>query len=45
MTIKSGTKAVASGAENKVLEAKWGKTLIAAGFTALPDVIFQYQKA
>lgn len=30
---------------NKVLEAKWGKTLIAAGFTAIPDVIFQSQKA
>ncbi len=28
-----------------VLEAKWGKTAIAAGFTALPDVIFQNQKA
>jgi len=37
-------KIKASGAE-RVLEAKWGKTLIAAGFTALPDVIFQYQKA
>ena len=37
-------KAVTSGTQ-KVLEAKWGKTLIAAGFTALPDVIFQYQKA
>jgi len=32
-------------ATEKVLEAKWGKTLIAAGFTALPDVIFLYQKA
>lgn len=29
----------------KVLEAKWGKTLIAAGFTALPDAIFLNQKA
>lgn len=29
----------------KVLEAKWGKKLMAAGFTALPDVIFQCQKA
>lgn len=37
-------KAIAPGTQ-KVLEAKWGKTLIAAGFTALPDVIFQYQKA
>lgn len=32
-------------ATEKVLAAKWGKTLIAAGFTALPDVIFLYQKA
>lgn len=30
---------------NRVLEAKWGKKLMAAGFTALPDVIFQCQKA
>lgn len=37
-------EAITSGTQ-KVLEAKWGKTLIAAGFTALPDVIFQYQKA
>lgn len=42
MSIKP--KPITSGAQ-KVLEAKWGKTLIAAGFTALPDVIFQYQKA
>lgn len=27
------------------LEARWGKKLLAAGFTAIPDVIFQYQKA
>ena len=43
-TTKQATKPTASPTE-KVLEAKWGKTLIAAGFTALPDVIFQYQKA
>lgn len=30
---------------SKALEAKWGKKLMAAGFTALPDVIFQCQKA
>lgn len=29
----------------KVLEAKWGKSSIAAGFTVLPDVIFHNQKA
>ncbi len=44
MTTKPALIAVPIAA-NKVLEAKWGKTLIAAGFTALPDVIFQYQKA
>lgn len=37
-------KPIAIGAE-KVLVAKWGKSLIASGFTALPDVIFQNQKA
>lgn len=44
MNAKTSTKPAATSAD-KVLEAKWGKTLIAAGFTALPDVIFQYQKA
>lgn len=44
MTTKPTPKPAATGTE-KVLEAKWGKKLIAAGFTALPDVIFQYQKA
>lgn len=44
MAAKPAMKASVSGA-NKVLEAKWGKMLISAGFTALPDVIFQYQKA
>lgn len=44
MSTKPKQEAAATGAE-KVLEAKWGKTLIAAGFTALPDVIFQNQKA
>lgn len=37
--------AVVKNETNKTLEAKWGKTLIAAGFTAIPDVIFQSQKA
>ena len=30
---------------DKVLEAKWGKPLIANGFTAIPDAIFRNQKA
>lgn len=38
-------KTKVSGTDKKVLEAKWSKELIAAGFTALPDVIFKYQKA
>lgn len=29
----------------RVLEAKWGKAAIASGFTAIPDVVFQNQKA
>lgn len=29
----------------RALEAKWTKPLIAAGFTAMPDVIFRKQKA
>ena len=44
MTSKKITTAVVTET-NKTLEAKWGKTLIAAGFTAIPDVIFQSQKA
>lgn len=44
MTAKEKPKSSAA-ATDKILEAKWGKTLISAGFTALPDVIFQYQKA
>lgn len=32
-------------ASEKLLEAKWSKPLVAAGWTALPDVIFKYQKA
>lgn len=33
-----------STATQKALEAKWGKPLLAAGFTALPDVVFRFQK-
>lgn len=44
MTTKVEPKQITSGTE-RVLEAKWGKKLIAAGFTALPDVIFQNQKS
>ncbi|UVA79994.1 helix-turn-helix domain-containing protein [Pandoraea commovens] len=38
------TKAPGTPAD-KGLQARWGKELIAAGWTALPDVIFQCQKA
>lgn len=44
MTIKPTAKPTFASTD-KVLEAKWGKTLLAAGFTALPDVIFRFQKA
>ena len=44
MTTKSLTKTAPSDTE-KVLEKKWGKPLIAAGFTALPNVVFRPQKA
>lgn len=43
-TIKPLLKATPSETE-KVLERKWSKPLIAAGFTALPNVIFRHQKA
>lgn len=42
---KLNAAAVTSLETEKILERKWGKVLIAAGFTALPDVIFQNQKA
>lgn len=44
MTTTATTPKVPS-AEQKVLEAKWGKNAIAAGWTALPDVVFKSQKA
>lgn len=44
MTTTATPKPSTLGTE-KVLEAKWGKKLITAGFTALPDVIFKNQKA
>lgn len=44
MTSKTVLKA-ATKETDKVLEAKWGKPLIANGFTAIPDAIFRNQKA
>lgn len=37
--------AAATAATEKVLAQKWGKTAIAAGFTALPNVVFLHAKA
>jgi DNA-binding transcriptional regulator YhcF (GntR family) len=45
MATTTPPKAAPASSTNKVLEAKWGKTAIAAGFTALPDVVFRNQKA
>ena len=44
MTSKTA-QAPAAKSTDKVLEAKWGKSLIANGFTAIPDAIFRNQKA
>lgn len=46
MTTKTSipAPAAASTPTQKALEAKWGKPLLAAGFTALPDVVFRFQK-
>lgn len=43
--IAKPTAAPGTAPSEKVLVAKWGKTLISAGFTALPDVIFRKPKA
>lgn len=45
VTKNTATSPAAAVATEKVLAAKWGKTAIKAGFTALPDVIFRYPKA
>lgn len=42
-TTKSAT--ATSSVSNKVLVDKWGKVMIDAGFTVLPNVIFRNQKA
>lgn len=39
------TKKLDTAGTPKVLEQKWGKPAIDAGFTALPDMIFRRQKA
>lgn len=40
----STTPAATAPETHKALEAKWGKPLLAVGFTALPDVVFRFQK-
>ena len=34
-----------SSAARKVLEEKWGTPLLSEGFTVLPNIVFQHQKA
>lgn len=44
--MKSATKKSESASSApKVLEQKWGKSAIEAGFTAIPNVVFRKQKA
>ena len=45
MVTKNTAASTEAVATEKILSAKWGKTAIRAGFTALPDVIFRYPKA
>lgn len=44
MTNPKSTKQDAGSDAGKALVAKWGKASMAAGFTALPDVVFHQQK-
>jgi len=45
MTTKPAVASATTTTDKTVLEKKWGKALIAAGYTALPDAIFLNQKA
>jgi hypothetical protein len=45
MTTTTKTHPLKAEEATMALEKKWGKTLISAGFTALPNVIFQSQNA
>lgn len=44
MTSKQPAKATPPPAKQKVLEEKWGKNVIAAGYAAIPDVLVRYQQ-
>lgn len=44
-TATNPATAATASKEQKKLEAKWGKQAIAAGWTALPNVVFLQQKA
>jgi DNA-binding MarR family transcriptional regulator len=41
----TSTKTKETSSAPRVLEQKWGKTAMEAGFTVLPDVVFRRQKA
>jgi predicted transcriptional regulator len=43
MTAKSQSEALA-GTKAKVLDEKWGKSVVAAGYTAIPDILVRYQQ-
>lgn len=45
MNAKLAVKDGASSVTTKVLEEKWGNTLLSEGFTVMPNIIFQHQKA
>jgi len=34
----------AKGSERRVLEEKWGKTVISTGYTVLPTIVLRYQR-
>ena len=38
---KAKTKKPATAPDNKAIEKRWGKDLVAAGWTAIPNVIFE----
>jgi Helix-turn-helix domain len=45
MNAKLAVKDGASSVTTKVLEEKWGNPLLSEGFTVMPNIIFQHQKA
>jgi hypothetical protein len=45
MSAKPVVNEGASSAAKKVLEEKWGNPLLSEGFTVMPNIVFQHQKA